>query len=114
MPIGADGRALRSSGERLTRTIERNRRGPEQEGGCLSEPGTRSGCPSEPGGRGGCLSEFMPVGAFGRGRRTHLATPPNKRMQPTGVSGAIFRFGVSSDAFPLGSLVLTPAANARR
>jgi hypothetical protein len=28
--------------------------------------------------------------------------------------GAIFRFGVSQSAFPLGSLLLAPAANARR
>jgi hypothetical protein len=92
----------------------RSHRGLEQEGGCLSEPETRSGCPSEPGGRGGCLSGRMPVGALGQGQQTHLPTPPNTCMQPTGVSGAIFRFGASSDAFPLGSLVLTPAANARR
>jgi hypothetical protein len=35
-------------------------------------------------------------------------------MQPTGVSRAIFRFGASVSAFPLGNLVLALAANAGR
>jgi hypothetical protein len=64
--------------------------------------------------RGGCLSGRMPVGALGRGRRTHLPAPPNTCMQPTGVSGAIFHSGASVNAFPLGNLALAPAANARR
>jgi hypothetical protein len=31
-----------------------------------------------------------------------------------GVSGAIFRFGANSDAFPFGNLALAPAADAGR
>jgi hypothetical protein len=46
--------------------------------------------------------------------RKHRCRLPNKCMQPTGVSGAIFRFGASVSAFPFGNLALAPAADAGR
>jgi hypothetical protein len=114
MPIGANGRGAPSQRRTPDSQYRAYPQGSGAGGACLSEPGTRSGCPSEPGGRGGCLLGRMPVGALGRGQQTHLPTPPNNCMQPTGVSGAIFRFGASPSAFPLGKPALAPAANAGR